>query len=84
MKTDRLVVLSFVLLVFGVVWLASHWNGSIGFGFSYPLAGSNFHMNVTDQGSAAVVGLFVTVLGALLFVITFVQSILNLAEGMKR
>jgi hypothetical protein len=80
MKRDYLLIVGFLFLAIGVVWLASYWKGSVGFGFAYPIAGCNFNMNITNTGSSALFGALFTVVGAVLLFFTFVLSVLNLSS----
>jgi hypothetical protein len=84
MRIDRLVILSFLLTAIGVVWLATHWNGTFGFSFAYPLAGCNLTFNVTNTGASALFGVLFTVMGLVLFFISFVGAIINSLSGPKR
>lgn len=83
MKTDRMIIVSFVLLAIGVIWLATHWNGTIGFSAAYPFAGSSFQFMITNKGVSAVFGVMFTVLGIVALFVTFVQAVLNVASIRK-
>ncbi len=84
MKTDRLIILSFVLLAFGLGWLAGHWNGSMSFHASLPAAGSLFEASVTNKGSSALIGVLFTLFGVLTLFITFVAALFNIAAAGRR
>lgn len=77
MKTDRLVIFSFLFTAIGVIWLATHWNGSVGFNFAYPIAGCSFTFNVTNTGASALFGVLFTVVGLVLFFVCFVAAVWN-------
>lgn len=84
MKIDRLVILSFVLIAVGVIWVTTHWNGSVGFNFAFPVSGSNLTFNTTNTGSSALFGVLFTAFGLLLFFISFVGAVINTLSRSKR
>lgn len=81
MKTDRLIIISFILIAFGA--LGTHWDGTAGFSFAYPLAGCNFNFSMTRTGAAALISFVCTAAGLILFFVSFVGAILNTFSGRK-
>lgn len=77
-------VSSFVLLVVGIVLITTHWKGSVSMGFGYPLSGGSLQMNVTDQGTSVIIGVASIAAGTVVFAVTFVESVINLAIGRGR
>ena len=70
-----LVILSVLCLALGVGLIFYFCNGTTGFSFAYPLAGSSLHLDVTTNGPAAVSGVVLTAMGALLLVIAWIGAI---------
>jgi hypothetical protein len=84
MKTDRMIIVSFVLLAIGVIWLATHWNGTVGFSAAYPFAGSTFQFMITNKGASAFFGVMFTALGIVTLFLAFVQAVLNVVSTRTR
>lgn len=65
------------VLFLGVgIWVLFAWcHGTIGFSFGYPLSGNKFNMEMTTIGIPMLVGLFLALLGLLLFLIAFVTAV---------
>jgi hypothetical protein len=78
MKTERPLIISVALLILGLSWLGSHSHGNVGFSFGWPLSASKFVVSLTDEGAAAAIGVFCTLIGAIGLLITFFGAILNL------
>lgn len=83
MKTDRLLVIAFVLFCFGILWLAINCHGTAGFSAGWPLSASNFNLSITNRGSSAVIGVICTLIGFVGLLAATVGAAMNMANARR-
>ena len=66
-----LLIVSVVCLAVGVGLIFYFCHGTTGFSFAYPLAASSLHLDVTTNGTPAVIGVGLTGFGGLLLAIAW-------------
>ena len=72
---------SALFLAIGVAWIISFWNGSMGFSFAQPVAGSKFAMDITVTGWPALAGVVLTVIGAIMLIVSAVMAVYDLSTA---
>ena len=70
-----LVIISIACLAIGVGLICYYCNGTTNFSFAYPLSGASLHIDITTTGAPALVGLLLTIFGAVLVVITWLLAL---------
>ncbi len=83
MNRQKMVVASTLFLALGIAWIISFWNGHVGFVASQPVTASKFSMDITVTGWPALGGFALTILGALLLLVSAVMSIVDLATARR-
>lgn len=68
MRCERPLIASVVFLATGLSLIFGYCNGASSLSAAYPLAGSILHFDITTTGPAALGGIALTALGALLLV----------------
>ncbi len=77
MKTRRLLVLSFLLLAFGLSLFFGNCNGSTGFSAGIPVSAASIKIDITTTGIPAIIGFVSTLLGALLLTIAAIAALVS-------
>ncbi len=83
MNRQKMILGAVLFLAIGIVWITSYWNGSVGLSAAHPVAGSTFTMNITVTGWPALGGVLLSVLGAVLLLISAVMAVVDIA-GARR
>lgn len=83
MNRQKMVIGSVLFLIVGLTWIVSFWNGSLGFSAAHPVAGSKFSIDVAVTGWPALGGVALTILGAILLLLSAVLSIIDLATARR-
>lgn len=65
------ILISIASLAIGVGLIFYYCHGNTGFSFAYPLDATSLNINITTKGAPALIGLFLTVFGAILVIITW-------------
>lgn len=81
MNHQKMVIGSVLFLVVGLTWIVSFWNGSLGFSAAHPVAGSKFSIDIAVTGWPALGGVALTILGAILLLLSAVLSVIDLATA---
>ena len=72
-----LIIISIACLAIGVGLIFYYCNGSTNFSFGYPLSGTSLHIDTTTTGAPALIGLLLTILGAVLVIITWLIALIR-------
>jgi hypothetical protein len=70
----RALIVSVVFLAVGVGLIFGFCNGTTGFSFAYPLSGASLHIDITTTGVPALLGVALTVIGAMLLAIAWLLA----------
>ena len=70
-----LLIVSVVCLAVGVALIFYFCQGTTGFSFAYPLAGSSLHLDVTTNGAPAAIGVVLTGFGGFLLAIAWIGAL---------
>ena len=81
MNRQKMVIGATLFLAVGLIWIVSFWNGSVGFSVAHPVTGSKFSMDIAVTGWPALGGFTLTVLGAVLLLVSAVLSVVDLAAA---
>jgi signal transduction histidine kinase len=68
MKSDGPLILAVLFLAAGLTIIFTYGHGTAGFNAAYPFAAANLNMSISTAGPAAIGGLALTALGALIMV----------------
>jgi hypothetical protein len=77
MKSDRILIASFVLLVAAYFLLGHNWKGTAGVTGAFPTASSTIQFCGSATGASALLGFVALVLGFLLLIASVITAILN-------
>lgn len=77
MRSERPLIASAVFLATGLSLIFGYCTGATSFNAAYPLGASAIHLDVTTVGPAAVGGMALTALGALLMVWALLAAIVG-------
>jgi hypothetical protein len=72
-----LIIISIACLAIGVGLICYYCNGSTNFSFAFPLSGASLHIDITTSGAPALIGLLLTILGAVLVMITWLIALIR-------
>lgn len=76
-RADRWVIAAVVFLTAGLWTLFNFCHGDAGLAFALPVSGSKVSLNVTTTGWPVLLGVPLTVIGALLLAATFVVALMQ-------
>jgi hypothetical protein len=77
MRSNRLFIIAFSLIVIGVVSIFSHWHGDVGFNFGWPLTQNVVRMSGDSTGWSALIGMITLVPGLILFIVALLVAIVR-------
>ena|SRR5579862_2441568 len=77
MKSERPLIAAVLFLATGLSLIFGYCNGTSSFNITYPFAASALHLDVATVGPAALGGLALTAIGALLMVWAFLAAIVG-------
>lgn len=77
MKPDRPLILSVLCLAFGLGVILGYCNGATSLAAAYPFSGTVLHINITTIGVGVLGGVFLTAVGLLLLVWSFIAAIVS-------
>ncbi len=77
MKPDRPLIISVLCLAIGLGVILGYCNGTSSLSAAYPFSGTVLHVNITTVGVGVLGGLFLTGLGLLLLVWSFIAAIVS-------
>lgn len=77
MKPDRPLIFSVLCLAFGLGVILGYCNGNSSLSTAYPFSGTVLHIDITTVGIGVLGGVFLTALGLLLLVWSFVAAIVS-------
>jgi hypothetical protein len=66
-----LIIISIACLAIGVGLIFYYCQGSTNFSFAYPLDATSLRIDITTTGPPALIGIFLTIFGAILVIITW-------------
>ncbi len=75
MRADRLVIAAVLFLGVGLGLVFYFCNGTTGFNVAYPVSATSIHIDITTTGIPVLVGVPLTLAGALLLVIALIAAI---------
>ena len=84
MKSERPLIASVLFLATGLSLIFGYCNGTSSFNTGYPFAVSALHLDITTVGPAALGGLALTAVGALLMIWAFVAAIIGQIASLFR
>jgi hypothetical protein len=76
-----LIIISIACLAIGVGLIFYYCHGTTNFSFAFPLSGTSLHVDITNTGAPALIGLLLTVLGAFLVIITWFMALVRPLSG---
>jgi hypothetical protein len=80
MRAIQLFILAGVLLVAGVVSIASGWHGNAGVNLGMPVTATSVSFSGSANGASALVGILTIIPGVIIFIIAVIMALVRMAD----
>jgi hypothetical protein len=80
MRAIQLFILAGVLLVVGIVSIASGWHGNAGVNLGFPISGTSVTFTGSASGASALVGILTIILGVIIFFVAVIVALVRMAD----
>ena len=78
MKSESVLIGSFILLAIGLGLIFGYTHGTVDFSTAYPVSGASLQISISTTGVPAVAGVPLTLLGVLLLIAAVISAILKM------
>ena len=78
MKSDYILIGSVLLLAIGLGLIFGYTDGTVGFSVASPVSGTSLNVSINTTGLPAIVGVPLTLLGALLLIAAVIGAVVRM------